>query len=117
METAFEVKVTASVTYIGFKRVSSKTPGELAYEAAGDWLLEHDHEDPQAKLPRWETLDARAQEYWEQIGSTVRAPLVAAINEFVSGEQSARDALHAMIDVAGLRPRAVIRGLWEGTFR
>lgn len=103
----------ASVTYIGLKGGASKTPGELAYEAAGDWMIEHERDDPSAiKLPHWDTLDVRAREYWERVGVAARAPLVDAIREFATGEKSARDALHDMISVAGLKPQATIRGLW-----
>ena len=88
-----------------------KTAGQIAYEAAGDWVAEHQAD--KGTFPTWATLDVSAREYWDRIGSAVRAPLVTAIGSFVDGQRSrssAGDAYHNMLVVAGL-PRS-IRGLW-----
>lgn len=75
-----------------------KTAGQIAYEAsAGDWV--GDRPGPVRKIrPPWETLDARARQYWDRIGSAVRAPLIAALGTFVDGERA--------------HPSEAIRGLW-----
>jgi hypothetical protein len=95
------------VTNKGSEQKRSKTAGQLAYEAAGDWVVKHPDCTTAAALPRWETLDARAREYWDMIGSAVRAPLIAAIGALVTSE--GRPTL------GEVNPTKAIRGLWAVT--
>jgi hypothetical protein len=78
-----------------------KTAGQLAYEAAGAWVTEHDA--PPKAFPTWEMLDARAREYWDRIGSAVRAPLIAALG--VSDLENRRRSKIRW-------EHSTIRGLW-----
>lgn len=84
---------------------STKTAGQIAYEAA---------EDESGYRKPWAMLDARAHEYWDRIAAAVRAPLIAAIGTFAASERSrarAKPAYSNMLSAAGLRTEA-IRGLW-----
>ena len=86
----------ATVTHIGLKTEQQhKTAGQIAYEAAGIWVVEHD--TPSKALPTWETLDAHAREYWDRVGE---APLIAALEVYCKRSQPAATA----------KP---IRGLWK----
>ena len=77
----------------------SKTAGQIAYEAAGAWMVKHPGTSSAEALPSWETLDSLAREYWDMIASAVRAPLIADLSAVIGSEARASVS----------KP---IRGLW-----
>lgn len=102
----------ATVTHIGLRTTERKTAGQLAYEAAGKWVAEHDAA-PKPR-PTWDLLDAHGREYWDRVGAAAREPLIIAINAFVECEKNrpTREALANMLVGAGLSSACAIRGLW-----